>query len=163
MVGRQTNGGNDRRAQGHRTSNRWSRREHVVSLYRRRHSDGARDARCHGAYTCHDHVRQRDVAAKPWWASTCSRTRRSSAGIRERSASDRATDCRRLGRRIHQPHEHPSRQRRGPDKRHHRARQQRSVQEAGRLGRFARMGVGCVARPGLSRDRSGLSMPLASA
>ena len=58
---------------------------------------------------------QRYVATKPWWASSCSRTRRSSAGIRERSASDRATDRRRLARRIHQPREHSGGQRRGPD------------------------------------------------
>jgi hypothetical protein len=49
---------------------------------------------------------------------------------RKRSASNRATARRRLGCRLHQPDEHSGRQRRGSHERHHRAREQRSVQEA---------------------------------
>ena len=51
------------------------------------------------------------------------------------------------------PGQHSGRQRRRPDQGHHRPGQQGPAAQAGRLGRAARVGVGRVARPRLSRDR----------
>ena len=52
-----------------------------------------------------------------------------------------------------QSRQHSGRQRRGSDERHHRPGEQRPAAQARRLGRAARLGLGRVARPRLSRNR----------
>ena len=65
-------------------------------------------------------------------------------------AGDRA----RLGVRDPVADQHPGRQRRGAHARNHRAREQGAAAQARRLGRVARLGVGCIARARLPGDRS---------
>ena len=57
-------------------------------------------------------------------------------------ACDRAVDRRRVGLRLHRSRQYPGGQRCGTDEGRHRPRQQRSVSQAGRLGRAAGLGLG---------------------
>ena len=131
----------------------------IVSGDHRRHPDDAGHAgRREGSGAGDDHVRRRPRAAgrsaAPGPRRRSRRPRlRTTAG--ERSAGDRAAHRRRLGLRVAQPRQHPGRQRRRADERHHRPREQGPAPQARRLGRAARLGVGRVARPRLSRDRQG--------
>ena len=60
-----------------------------------------------------------------------------------------------LGLRDHRPQQHPGRQRRRADQRHHRPVQQGAAPQARRLGCPAGLGLGGQPRPGLLRDRQG--------
>ena len=67
-------------------------------------------------------------------AAAAARPAAGSPARRQRSSRDGATDRRRLGLRDRSAREHPGRQRRGADQRHHRTREQGPAAQAGGLG-----------------------------
>ncbi len=74
--------------------------------------------------------------------------------VPRRSAGHGTADRRWLGFRRDQSVQHSGRQRRGSDEGNHRPGESWTAAQAGRLGRAARVGVGRVARPRLSGNRS---------
>ena len=156
----ETGAGIDRRHPGRRQAARRPRRQLGVPGHHRRHPADARHAgRREGPGAGDDHVRRQpgrpvaDAAGLPAGRGGFPPAA-PAAGTDPPATEQLIADG--WGFAFLNPDEHPGRQRRRADARHHRPRQQGAAAEAGRLGLAARLGVGRGAR------RSTTSRPTAT-